>query len=738
MAQQDRKTSDAALELSRRGFVAGAAGLTFSFAFSGLMTGRPEAMAADIATKTIGGWVTIGTDNTITIAAPIAEMGQGVMTTLPMIVAEELDADWSKVKPIVPPQVPGLYGNPQLGGAVYVVASRTTDGFWDKARIHGAQARRVLMQAAAEKWGVPLSEVSTEPSVVVHAASSRRMTYGEIAQFATVPAELPKVETSELKQPAAYRIVGKSVPRFDIPSKTDGSGKYGMDVQVPGMVYATLVRSPVEGGAPDKVDATAFLKMPGVLHTIRLKDAVAIVGTTVEAVFAARAALKVSWKGGVTAGFDSERALDTYAQRARNLEDKGLTYKNQGNAAEAIGKAAKVLSAEYRTDYVHHAQMEPMNATVSVNAAGDGAEIWMGTQGQTVMAGAAAGFLKTTPDKIKVHQQLVGGGFGRRAYADLVIYGLAISKAVKKPVKLIWTREQDVKACWMRPQTVHFIQAGLDDKGSVAGWRHRVVGEATVAYATPARLEAANGLDPLTLEGAEHLYAFDNWTVEYLREIHGLPLAAWRAIGSGFNKFVVESFIDEIAHAQGTDPVQLRLKLLAKHPRGQRIIEKVAEMAGWGKPVAEGHALGFAYADIWRTPVAGAAEVSIDQRTGRIRVHKFWNAVNPGIVVNPDVVVQQSESNIVWGISQALKERVTFKNGAVQQSNFHDYPVLRMSEVPEIFTEVISTNDRPTGIGEIVLPVVAPAIANAVFKLTGKRLRHMPFTPARVKQALSA
>ena len=732
-----REKTEAAV-LSRRDFVAGAAGLTFTFTFSGLMTARPDAVAAAGTGKTIGGWVTIGTDNAITIAAPIAEMGQGVLTSLPMIVAEELDADWSKVRPVVPPQVPGLYGNPQLGGAVYVVASRTTDGFWDKARTHGAQARRVLMQAAAERWGVPLSEVSTEPSVVVHAASGRRMTYGEIAQFATVPAELPKVEPTDLKRPSQYRIIGNSIPRFDVPSKTNGSAKYGLDVEVPGMVYATLLRSPVEGGAPDEVDAAAALKVPGVLQTVKLRDALAVVGSTVEAVFKARDALKVTWKGGATAGYDSERALGEYAVRARNVEERGLPYKAHGDAAEAIAKAAKVVSAEYLTDYVHHAQMEPMNATVSVNEAGDGAEIWMGTQGQTIMAGAAAAFLKTTPDKIKVHQHLLGGGFGRRAYADLVIYGLGISREVKKPVKLIWTREQDVKACWMRPQTAHFLQAGLDDKGDVVGWRHRVVGEATVAYSQPQRLEAAKGLDPLTLEGAEHLYAIDNWSVEYVREIRGVPLAAWRAIGSGFNKFAIECFIDDLARQQKVDPVEFRLRLLAKHPRGRRIIETVAKMANWGRPPPEGRALGFAYADIWRTPVAGVAEVSLDRGSGQIRVHRFWNAVNPGIVVNPDIVVQQSESNVVWGISQALKERITFKDGAVQQSNYHDYPVLRMSEVPEIVTQVVTSEDRPTGIGEIVLPVVGPAISNAVLAMTGKRLRHMPFTPQRVKQALSA
>jgi isoquinoline 1-oxidoreductase subunit beta len=273
--------------LTRRGFVAGGAGLTFTFAFSGLLSGRPEAFASatDAASKTVGGWVTIGVDDTITIAAPIAEMGQGVLTALPMIVAEELDADWSKVKPIVPPQVPKLYGNPQLGGAVYVVASRTVDGFWDKARIHGAQARRVLMQAAAEKWGVPVSEVTTEPSVVVHKASNRRLRYGEIAAFATVPAELPAVEKSDLKKPSEYRIVGQDKPRFDIPSKVDGSAKYGIDVQVPGMVFATILRSPVEGGEPDTVDDSATLKVPGVTQTVKLRDAVAIVGDSVDAVF---------------------------------------------------------------------------------------------------------------------------------------------------------------------------------------------------------------------------------------------------------------------------------------------------------------------------------------------------------------------------------------------------------------------------------------------------------------------
>jgi isoquinoline 1-oxidoreductase beta subunit len=727
------------LTLSRRSFVKGSAGLTFTFAVGGFMTAKSEAVLASSGTaaQTIGGWVTINADNTILIAAPVAEMGQGVYTTIPMIVAEELDADWSKVTTYFPEPTPGLFGNPRLGGNLHVVASMATTGYWDKVRMHGAQARRVLMQAAADKWGVPLSELKTEPSLVVHAPSGRKMTYGEIASFATVPAEMPKLADTDLKKPSDFRIIGKDIARLDVPPKTNGSAKYGIDVQVPGMVYATMLRSPIEGGAPEIIDDAEAKKIPGVTQTVRLRDAVAIVGTSVEAVFAGRDVLKVTWKGGATAGYNSEKALSEYAKRARSLDEKGLIYKSAGDADAAFAKAAKVIEAEYQSDYVHHAQMEPMNVTVSVNEAGDGAEIWMGSQAVTVSIGAVAGFLKTKPDRIRFHQHFLGGGFGRRAYPDLPVYGAAISKEIKKPVKLIWTREQDVKAAWMRPQSAHFLRAALDAKGNITGWRHRVVGEATVGYSQPARLEQFKGLDPLTLEGAEHLYEFDNLSIEYLREIRGTALAAWRAIGSGFNKFAIESFLDEIARAQGVDPVELRLKLMSKHPRGRKIVETVAEMSNWkGKP-ADGRALGFAYADIWSTPVAGVADISLDRKSGEVKVHRFWTAVNPGIVVNPDVVVAQCESNVVYGLGQALKERITLVDGAITQSNYTDYEVMRMSDMPEISVKVISTPDRPTGIGEIVLPVVAPAVSNAIFALTGKRIRHMPFTNERVKAALA-
>lgn len=725
------------LALTRRGFVAGSTGLTFSFAVGGFMTARTEAAAAAGASKTISGWVTIAADGTITIAAPAAEMGQGVFTGLPMVIAEELDADWSKVKAVFPPPNAAIYGNPKLGNILHTVASKTTEGYWDKGRIAGAQARRVLMQAAAEKWGVPVAQLQTEASTVIDVPSGRRMSYGEIAGFATVPAELPAVTEADLKKPSEYRILGKSVQRLDAPGKVTGKAPYGMDVHVEGMVYATMVRAPVEGATVDKVDASALLKIPGVDHTIKLGDAVAVVGKSVEAVFKARDALKVTWKGGGAAGLDSEKALDEYSSRARKAEEKGLDYHKVGDPDAALGKAVKVIKADYQADYVYHAQMEPMNCTARVNAAGDEAEIWMGMQSPTIAIGTAAATLKTQPQKIKFHQQFLGGGYGRRAQADIVPYTLLVAKETKKPVKMIWTREQDVKSARMRPMTAHHMQAGLDEQGNIVAWKHRLVGEAVTGYVTPARLEQAKGLDPLTLEGAEHTYEIPNKTVEYLQEKRGVALAAWRAIGAGYNKFVVEAFLDELAAEQKADPVAFRRKLLSKDERALKVIDEVVRMAEWGKKAPEGHAYGFAFAYVVGTPTAGVIEISLDRASGIIRAHNFWSAVDPGIVVNPDTVIAQTESNVIYGLSQILKERITLADGAVQQSNFSDYEVLRMSEVPEIHTSIVRSENRPTGIGEVALPLIGGATASAMFALTGKRLRHMPFTAARVKAALA-
>jgi len=722
--------------VSRREFVAGGAGLTFLFTLGDGMTARLGAATREVPTIAIDGWITIGTDNSITIAAPAAEMGQGVFTALPMLVAEELDADWYRVKAVIAPTEP-RFGNPLFGGTLLTVGSRSIAGYFDKARMQGAQARRVLMQAVAERWNVPLAELGTEPSIVIHLPSRRRIKYGEIAKFAQVPAELPKVTAADLKKPVDFRIIGKDVNRLDIPSKVDGSAVYGIDVQVPDMVYATMLRAPVEGAALDSVDDAEALRVPGVTGTVKLKDAVGILGERVEAVLAAKNLLKVTWKGGATAGYDSDKAIEEFTRRARNLDDKGAYFLNTGDVDAALKRAHKVLRAEFQSDYVYHAQLEPMNITASISEAGDEADIWVGTQAQTAYAAVAARFLNTKPEKIRIHQHMLGGGFGRRGSPDLVPYVLALAKEAKKPVKLIWTREQDVKAAKNRPMTAHFLEAGFDELGGVVAWRHRIVGEAVTAYGRPDAL-GSKGIDPVTLSGAGHNYEFANQSIEYLREQRGAALGAWHSTGAGYNKFAIEAFVDELARAWGEDPVVFRLKRMQKHPRGRRVLESVAQMASWGTQPVEGRAFGAAYVDVHGTAAAGIAEVSVDAASGVIRVHNFWNAINPGIVVNPDGVVSQCEGNVVFGLSQTLKERISFADGAVVQSNFSDYEVLRLSEVPEIHTQVISTDDPPTGVGEIVLPLVAPAVANAVFALTGKRLRRLPFTPDRVKAALSA
>jgi isoquinoline 1-oxidoreductase beta subunit len=726
--------------LTRRGLLTGGVGLTFSIALGGLITAQPDGVyaGAGASEQLIGGWVRIGADGVIEIVAPAAEGGQGVFTSLPQMIAEELDADWSKVKPVFPSTVDEkIYGNPGFYNMMYAARSISVDGFWEKIRIGGAQVRRVLMQAAADKWGVARSELKTEPSVVVHPASGQRLSYAEIATFATVPADLPKIDETDLKKPSEFRLIGQNLARVDIPSKVDGSATFGIDVQIPGMLYATLLRSPVEAATPQAIDDAAALKVPGVVRTVTLKDAVAIVGETVEAVFKARKLLEVTWQGGDTQDYDSERGLAEFAKRVKNTAEKGASYVKEGDADAALAEATKVVRAEYQADYVYHAQMEPINAAARVNEAGDEAEIWIGTQAPSTMLAAAVATLKTKPEKIRFHQHFYGGGYGRRSSSDMVPYVLLIAKEMKRPIKMIWTREQDVKAAKLRPMTAHNLEAGFNDKGDLIAWKHRLVGEAVTRYTQPWRWTAGNGIDPLCVDGSTNRYEIDNKSIEYLHEIRGVGLASWRGIGSGYNKFVIESFVDELAHAQKMDPIAFRLKLMAKQPRSCHILETTAKMANWGGELPEGRAMGVAFTDAYRTPTAGIADISIDRATGVIGVHRFWTAVDCGIVVNPDTVLQQTEGNILMGISSFLKERITFVNGTIQQSNFSDYPVLRMSEMPEMFIKIVPSDNHPTGIGEIALPLVGGAIANAVFTLTGRRLRHMPFTPERVKAALA-
>lgn len=729
------------VQVTRREFLGASAGLAFSFTLG--LGGCATAPAARGEEKKFNAYVSIFSDGTITIQSPVAEMGQGIMTGLPLIVAEELDADWSKVVVEQSPIAP-VYAHP-IFKAQYVVASISTIGYWTPLRVAGAQARRVLLDAAAGRWGVPVSELTTEPSTVVHAKTGRKMGYGEIASLATAPAELPKIDPAKDLKPAnRYRLLGKSTPRVDVPAKTNGSAQYGIDARVPGMVYATLARAPVRGSGPVSSNADAVKKLPGIVDVVVLDHGVAVVGQNFDAVRKARRQLKVTWRSGLPGdAINTDKDLDAYLRDARDMSRTGPVWKATGDAAKALAGAARVLTNEYLGDHCYHAQLEPMNATAHVRP--DGVDIWTGTQAPTRTTLDVAKALGTTADRIKVHQRFLGGGFGRRATVESSVDAALVSKAVGKPVKLVLSREDDLLAGTFRAMTAQRISAGLDASGRIVGWSHRVVGEPVGDFVYhPGYIKAAKDRDVIFMSGAELPYynKVQNWRSEHIMEPERTRVAAWRGIGSGYTKFAIESMIDEIAHENKADPLAFRLSL-TDDPRARRVLEKVAEMSGWGKR-RPGTALGIAFAEygIFAPKVgsltAAVAEVSVDSRTGRIRVHNYWAAADAGLAVNPDAFVAQMESAIVWGLGNALKDRVTLANGVVQQSNFHDYEVMRMSEVPQIKVEILSSGVSPTMVGELGVPAAAPAVANAFFALTGKRLRHMPLNPQRVLSVLKS
>jgi isoquinoline 1-oxidoreductase subunit beta len=725
-------------KVSRRAFLGGSAGLSFGFAL-----GLPATSQAQSAPGRLNAYVSIAPDGAITIQQPVAEMGQGISTGLPLIVAEELDADWSKVTVVQSP-IDQVYAHP-IFKAQYVVASISTLGYWTPMRMAGAQARRVLIDAAATKWGVPAAECVTEPSTVVHRPSGRKMSYGEIASFATPPATPPAIDaTKDLKKPGDYRLLGKGVPRVDVPAKSTGAAKYGIDARVPGMAYATFVRPPVRGSGPAGANTHEVRKVPGITHVLLLDHGVAIVGETFSAVSKARKQLKVTWRAGQPGeAINTDKDLETYLGDGRDPKRVGVEWKSKGDPAKAIGGAARKVSREYMSDHVYHAQMEPMNATADVRR--DGIDIWVGTQAPTRTTLDVAKALDTTPDKVRVHQQYLGGGFGRRATVEASVDAALISRAVNRPVKLILSREDDLWAGTFRPMTSQRLDVGVDGGGKIVAWQHRVVGEPVGDFVYhPGYNKAAKDRDTIFMMGAELPYynKVEHWRSEHLMEPERTRVAAWRGIGAGYTKFAIEAMIDELAHDAKMDPLAYRLAH-TDDGRARRVLEKVAEMSGWGSKPAAGRARGIAFAEYGilapkvGSLVGAVAEISVDRKSGRIRVHHYWAAADAGLAINPPAFAAQMESAIVWGLSQALKERVTMMNGQVQQSNFHQYEILRMSEVPEIKVEIITgAAPIPSMVGELGVPCTAPAVANAFFALTGRRLYHMPFTPQRVLAAL--
>jgi isoquinoline 1-oxidoreductase beta subunit len=726
-------------KVSRRQVMVGAAGLSFAIALAG--RAGASVLASARTGKELSPWVSIAPDGTISIVSAATEMGQGSMTSLPLILAEELDADWSKVKIVTAPPIEAIYGNPGFQGMMYTAGSNAVTSYYTPLRIFGAQVRRVLLDNAAKTLGVPVDELTTEPSTVVHAKSGRRLSYGEIAATAQVPAQAPDIKPEQLKKAKDFRLITKDVMRVELPGKVNGTALYSIDLQVPNMLYGTVLRAPVEGSVPDKIADTEAKAIAGVVRVVRLPYGVGVLAETPWAAFDARRALtqSVTWsRTGTAWGFDSEKGIERFAADAKNPARMSTEWSRIGDPRGAMPKAVSTMEAEYRCDYAYHAQMEPLNAIASVSPAGDAVEIWAGTQSQTTATEAPAKLLGIPKNKVKLHDMLMGGGFGRRGNRDVdfIIDAVLMSKEAGRPVKVMWTREDDIANGRFRPISAHAVKAGFDQSGKLTAWQHRIAVDRVGAYMDPVRYQMAGGKDFIAMLGAD-LKGYDvpHQLVEQLYRDTGVRTNPLRGISFLANRFATESFIDEIARKRGVDPLAYHLELLKGTPRAIKVVERVAQMAEWGKR-REGRGLGFAYLDYSGSQVAGIAEISLNRASGEIKVHNFWCTIDCGVAVQPDNVIAQTESSIVYGLGVTLTELITVKNGVVEQSNFYDYHVPRMKDVPPMHIEVIQTDNHPTGAGQMATPLVAPAIAGAVAELTGVRLRHTPFLPERVKKAL--
>jgi isoquinoline 1-oxidoreductase beta subunit len=714
--------------LSRRSFLGGAAGLGFAVALgpNGFALMTPAQAAA--RGHAIGAWVRIAPDDSITIVTPAAEMGQGSMTGVPVALAEELDADWSRVTLEMAPAEPEIYGYSSWGGrrSMGIYGSRAVMMYFDQMRLAGAQVRKVLLEAAAKRWNVDPASLETEPSVVLHRASNRRLSYGEIAAFAKIPAAMPEVTKAGLKPKRAFRLIGKPVPRHDIPAKVNGSARYSIDVQVPGMVYASTLHSPVQQGRPMRWNDGAIRAMQGVVDVVALDHGVAVVAETFEQVLAARKALQVTWADAPAKGYDSETALmSAYEAIASDTSAAVDTVGKKGDADAAFAGAARVYKASFRSDYGYHAQMEPLNAVARFDETAGTLEVWEGTQAPGASRQRLAQALGIRTEQVIHHQQYLGGGFGRRSINDYTIEAALVARATGFPVKMIWTREEDLAYGMFRPQAFQCVEAALDDKGRVAGWRHCVVGDGGRLLYSGIKLD--------------EYYAIPHQHIERRGTSHGIRLKHWRAVAHPFNIFAIEGLVDEMAAAEQLDPLAFRRERMPLTPKAERVFDTVARMCDWGATRPQDRALGLSVTERSGSLGAGVVEISLSAASGKIRVHRVWVAVDGGIIVQPEMARRNIESGIVYGLSSVLKERATMKNGAVEQSNFHDYEVLRISEAPEeIHVAFVDSDHRPTGLGEIGNPFIAAAVANAFHALTGRRLYHMPFTPARVKATLKA
>lgn len=753
------------LPVNRREFLRQTGGLTFCFTFAGFF-GNSDARAAGTASGTkplstkLNAYVSISPDGTVTIINPAAEMGQGVMTALPVIVAEELDVEWDDVRIESSPPFGEVYGDPLFFNRIFTTSSRTITNYYERLRRFGREARQVILEHAARKWRVPAAELRTAPSLVIHDKTGRSISYGEIAAFADKSAPIDGIEPAPFKAAEDYRLVGKNIRRRDLSGKVTGSAEYSMDARPEGLVYAAVSRAPVEGATLRTVDERDARSIGGVIDVITRPESVAVVATSYPVALKARDRLEVSWREveGMSR-FDSDEAMQQHRAAALDLSRAGFPWDVQGDvspladevrgrnsipspSADPVSETTQIYSGEYQTDYVYHAQMEPLNAVVSVTDAGEEAEVWAGTQAPANTVEAVAGILDIPAHNVKLNRSLLGGGLGRRTVPsmDFVVDAAWLSRALQRPVKVVWTREDDLRSGHLKPMTAHYLRAAVDSQGNISAWQHRVASDEAIKLLDRPSYEAFGKVPVTSMLGSSHhamdrtigdAYDLPNRLVEHISMDTGVRLYPVRGVGATPNNLAIESFIDEIAAQQHTDPVAFRLRLLRKSARGKRIIETVAGMAGWTRAQA-GRALGIAYTHYVDTAAAAIAEISYDQKQEKIVVHSVWIAADVGLAIQPDNVRSQLEGGIVHGLGYTLSERITIRNGLIQQRNFHDYSVMRMADAPAVHIELLHSDRAPTGVGETGSILAPAAVANAFAALTGKRLRHLPFTSDRI------
>jgi isoquinoline 1-oxidoreductase beta subunit len=671
-------------------------------------------------------FIRIGTDDTVTIIVNHSEMGQGIYTSLPMLLAEELEADWTKIRVEAAP-VASVY-NHTVFPVQMTGGSTTLSSEWERFRKAGATARVMLIAAAAQMWKLDEKGCQADNGYVMHAPSGRRASFGSLAAAA---AKLEPPTDVVLKDPKYFKLIGKPTRRLDTPSKIDGSAQFGLDVQIPGLRTAVIARPPVFGGRLVSVNAEKAKAIPGVQAVVQVPSGVAVVANGFWSAKLGRDKLEIVWDDGPNASLSTTAMREQYANLAKT---PGTIARKVGDSVKALAGAAKQISAEYEVPYLAHAMMEPLNCVVDLRE--DHCEIWTGTQFQTGDRNAAAAVAGLKPEQVQIHTTLLGGGFGRRANpdSDFVKEAVHVAKAAKVPVKVIWTREDDIRGGWYRPMWYDRFVAGLDEKGNPVAWTHTIVGQSIFDGTMFESFGIKDGIDASSIEGAvDLLYGIPNVQVDLHSPKLGVPVQWWRSVGHSHNGFAVEGFFDEVAHAGGKDPYELRRNLLANQPRLRAVLDLVAQKANWGSPLPAGKGRGIATHFSFDSYVAQVAEVSVD-KDGTVRVHRVVCAVDCGRVVNPDTVKAQLEGGIIFGLTAALKTEITFEKGRVQQRNFHDYPMLRMNETPVIEVHIVPSSENPTGVGEPGVPPIAPAVTNAIFAATGKRIRQLPIRAAELRR----